>query len=343
MKELHIRIKKNFLLIEEDQELFFIGSYGKGIIIHKSDITNHLLKHLAEQPLKKELLQKLAKNFSIPISLAQKLVTRLSKAGVLETFTPNMLLTPMYKRYETQLSYFDLLQPVKTVGKKLNWQKRLEQLHIVIIGIGGIGNFAAISFAAMGVGEITLIDNDKVDNSNLNRQILFAEKDIGRKKTEAAVETLKRLNSRCHLNSVSQQIRSLTSLEKILRKLKRPDLVFISADTPLLPIWVNALTKELACPFIKASYQGSTGFIGPLIEPGGKLFETLVPIEKNWESRTIKEINLLHKHASFIPVNATIANIAVLESVKYLLGMPGLQVKEKRLFFDFSAICIYEE
>jgi molybdopterin-synthase adenylyltransferase len=343
MTGLHIRIKKNLLLIEEEQDLFFVGSYGKGIIIHKSDITNQLLKHLAERPQKKELLQKLAKDFSIPASLAQKLVTRLSKAGVLETFAPNMLLTPTYKRYETQLSFFDLLQPARTVGKKLNLQKRLDQLHIVIIGIGGIGNYAALSFAAMGVGEITLVDNDRVDNSNLNRQILFTEKDIGRKKTEAAVETLRRLNSGCHFNSVSQQVRNLTSLEKILRKLRTPGFIFISADTPLLPVWVNALTKELACPFIKASYQGCTGFIGPLIEPGGKLFETLIPVEKNKERKIVKEINLLHKHASFIPVNATIANIAVLESVKYLLGMPGLQVKEKRLFFDFSTICIYEE
>ncbi len=344
MREIHIRIKNNLLLIEEEQEFFFIGNYGKGIIIRKSDITKQLLKHISKQPQKQDLLQSLATEFSIPLSLADKLVTKLIKAGALETFTTTELLSPLYKRYETQLSFFDLLQPSSTLAKKIKWQQRLSQLHIAIIGIGGIGNYAALSFAAMGIGDITLIDDDVVDISNLNRQILFSEKDTGKMKTEMAAEKLAQLNSNCHFNTVNQQIRKPADLENIFRKLKKkPDLIFISADTLQLPIWINELKKELASPFIKASYQGATGFIGPLIEPGRKLFRDIVPVEKNKETSVIKTLNQLHKHASCSPVNAVIANIAVLESIKFLLRLPGLQIKEKRLFIDFSKLFMYEE
>lgn len=343
MKAQQIRLKNNFLLIEEEQEFFFVGSYGKGVVIRKADITNQLLKQLTGHLTRQELLQKLAVEFSIPASLVEKLVARLTRAGVLERFTATAVSSDIYRRYETQLSFFDLLQPVTSVAQKLKWQQLLNQFHIVVIGMGGIGNYAALSFAAMGVGEITLIDNDSIDSSNLNRQILFTEKDMGRKKTEVAAAALQKLNSHGRFNIMSQHICGQADIEKIFWKIRKPHLVFISADTAELPVWMNALPNELACPFIKASYQGSTGFIGPLIEPEGKLFTDIVVMEQNNESALVREINALHKHASCSPVNAVIANMAVLESVKYLLQLPGLQVKERRLFFDFISMRIEAE
>lgn len=340
MKRQQIRIKNNYLLIEEEQELFFIGSYGKGIVIRKSEITSRLLVQLANHPTRQELLQQLAAEFSIPPSLVEKLITRLMKTGLLERFTNEIVSSAAYNRYETQLSFFDLLQPVHSVARKLEWQQQLHSSHILIIGMGGIGNYAALSFAAMGIGEISLVDDDVVDNSNLNRQILFGERDCGKQKAETAAAALKKLNSHCTINAISRRIRKQADLEKLFRSVNKPDLVFISADTQQLPAWMDELPDALACPFIKASYQGVTGFIGPLVEPGGKKFSVIVLPEKNKESKLLKKINDRHKHASCSPANAMIANMAVLEVIKYLLALPGLQVKEKRLLFDFSALGI---
>src|SRR5947209_14438366 len=69
-------------------------------------------------------------------------------------------------------------------------QQRLERAAVAIVGVGGLGSPIALYLAAAGVGRIGLLDDQRVDRSNLNRQVLFGEADIGRAKVEAAAERL---------------------------------------------------------------------------------------------------------------------------------------------------------
>ncbi|HVP97134.1 HesA/MoeB/ThiF family protein [Methanoregula sp.] len=73
-------------------------------------------------------------------------------------------------------------------------QERLKKAHIFIAGAGGLGSPVAIYLAVAGVGTITVVDKDVVDQSNLNRQILHYDRDIGRKKVESAEEKLQAYN-----------------------------------------------------------------------------------------------------------------------------------------------------
>ncbi|UZK71148.1 HesA/MoeB/ThiF family protein [Sphingomonas sp. S1-29] len=73
-------------------------------------------------------------------------------------------------------------------------QMRLLAAHVVVIGAGGIGSPALQYLAAAGIGRLTIIDDDRVDRSNLQRQTLFGTDDIGRSKVEAAAAALRRLN-----------------------------------------------------------------------------------------------------------------------------------------------------
>ena len=82
-----------------------------------------------------------------------------------------------------------VLREIGAVG-----QLKLRAAHAVLIGAGGIGSPAALYLAAAGIGRMTLIDDDTVDGSNLQRQVLFTEADIGRGKAEAAAEHLHALN-----------------------------------------------------------------------------------------------------------------------------------------------------
>ena len=77
-------------------------------------------------------------------------------------------------------------------------QKKLEHAHVVLIGAGGLGSPVAYYLAAAGVGNITIIDNDVVDKSNLQRQILHTEADIGLPKVDSAAATIHALNARVH-------------------------------------------------------------------------------------------------------------------------------------------------
>ena len=69
-------------------------------------------------------------------------------------------------------------------------QERLKKAQIFIAGAGGLGSPIALYLAVAGIGTLTVVDNDVVDQSNLNRQILHYDRDIGRKKTASAEEKL---------------------------------------------------------------------------------------------------------------------------------------------------------
>src|SRR5689334_20258451 len=73
-------------------------------------------------------------------------------------------------------------------------QQKLKAASVLMVGAGGLGAPAALYLAAAGVGTIMLVDPDDVDRSNLQRQVIYAEEDIGRPKVEAAADRLAALN-----------------------------------------------------------------------------------------------------------------------------------------------------
>lgn len=85
-------------------------------------------------------------------------------------------------------------------------QERLKKAHIFIAGAGGLGSPVSLYLAVAGVGTITIVDMDVVDRTNLNRQILHFDRDIGRKKTESAGEKLQELNPDITVNAINVKI-----------------------------------------------------------------------------------------------------------------------------------------
>lgn len=100
-------------------------------------------------------------------------------------------------RYSRQI----LLPQVGTEG-----QAKLAAAHAVIMGLGGLGSPVGAYLAAAGVGHLTLVDFDRVDVSNLQRQIVHGYADIGRLKVESAAESLQQINPDCRINCVSQRL-----------------------------------------------------------------------------------------------------------------------------------------
>src|SRR5712691_10260288 len=73
-------------------------------------------------------------------------------------------------------------------------QQKLKAARVLIVGVGGIGSPALLYLAAAGAGKLTVIDDDQVSLSNLQRQVLHATPDIGRRKAESATDAITRLN-----------------------------------------------------------------------------------------------------------------------------------------------------
>jgi molybdopterin/thiamine biosynthesis adenylyltransferase len=85
-------------------------------------------------------------------------------------------------------------------------QERLKKAHIFIAGAGGLGSPVSLYLAVAGIGTITIVDMDTVDQTNLNRQILHFDRDIGRKKAVSAEEKLTAINPDIRINAIATRI-----------------------------------------------------------------------------------------------------------------------------------------
>lgn len=83
---------------------------------------------------------------------------------------------------------------------------RLAACRVTVVGLGGVGGYVVEVLARSGVGALTLVDGDKVEESNLNRQIAALSKDIGRYKAEVLAERVEQINPRCKVNAVCEML-----------------------------------------------------------------------------------------------------------------------------------------
>lgn len=78
--------------------------------------------------------------------------------------------------------------------------EKLSKSHVAIFGIGGVGSFTAEALARSGIGEMTLIDADLIELTNINRQLYALHSTLGKAKTDIAAERIKDINPKCHVN-----------------------------------------------------------------------------------------------------------------------------------------------
>lgn len=132
---------------------------------------------------------------------------------------------------------------------KYEQQARLRDCRITLVGLGGLGCHLLLDLAAMGIGHIRAVEFDRVELSNLNRQILYRDRDVGKKKLDLAVARVREFNSSIDIEPVDLQI---SSTEDVRRVAEGADLLISAADRPKMEImnWVNAACVQLGVPLI---------------------------------------------------------------------------------------------
>jgi bacteriocin biosynthesis cyclodehydratase domain-containing protein len=169
------------------------------------------------------------------------------------------------RRYDRQLRYFADLAPDGVSAP--DCQRRLRDARVVVLGVGGLGSWAALSLACCGVGELALVDGDTVELSNLNRQVLFSPGDIGRPKARVAAAAIRRFNPGVNVVPIA---RTLGSQEEIAATVRGSSFVVDAADRPAHDIerWVNAACFAEGVPYITMSHFPPFARVGPLYVPG---------------------------------------------------------------------------
>lgn len=169
-------------------------------------------------------------------------------------------------RFDRQLRYFSDLSQDGGVTPSQS-QARLRAARVAVLGVGGLGGRAALELACCGVGELWLIDGDRVEMSNLNRQIQYSEADIGRPKAEVTAARLRAFDSNLRVRTVPRRIQGEDELRELIAG---ADLVVESADWPAFEIdaWCNAACFASGIPYIAMAQYPPKVRIGPLYVPG---------------------------------------------------------------------------
>lgn len=161
-------------------------------------------------------------------------------------------------------------------GWDIDAQEKLKLANILIVGCGGIGCSSAELLARAGVGQITLIDADTVEMSNLQRQIAYVEEDIGFYKAEVLAKRLKRINPHIRVLVETSKLDQQNAQQLIASQ----DLVLDGCDNFTTRYLVNQICKQANVPLISAS---AIGFQGQLLMVEGQsaCYECLFPKQQH--------------------------------------------------------------
>jgi len=243
-------------------------------------------------------------------------------------------------RYDRQLRYFsDIADPPATA---VGCQQRLSEATVTILGLGGLGSWAAYALACCGIGRLSLVDGDRVEESNLNRQILYRESDLGLLKAPAAARALRAFASSVEMDAVPQQ---LSSEAEVADAVRDADFVVDAADRPahLFERWVNSVCFKLAIPYITMSHFPPVARVGPLYVPGTTgcyacqeatyrrsfpLFDEVVARREGQPSPA----------ASFGPACGLVGSAVALETVHQLTGLCSPSTLGRALIFDLRTM-----
>lgn len=139
-------------------------------------------------------------------------------------------------------------------------QEKLRKSKVTIIGMGALGTRTAELLARAGVGDLTLIDRDVVELSNLQRQALFTEEDVNKSKAFAALEHLKKINSQIKLKAIFKDIN-----HKNIESNVKGNLIIDCTDNMESRFLINEFSIEKNIPWIFSSVIGSTGMLFNII------------------------------------------------------------------------------
>ncbi|NYT07657.1 MAG: HesA/MoeB/ThiF family protein [Methanomicrobiales archaeon] len=197
-------------------------------------------------------------------------------------------------------------------------QERLKAAHVVLAGTGGLGCPAAAYLAAAGVGRLTIIDSDRVELTNLNRQILHWEKDIGREKVVSSGEKLGAMNPGMVIREVCETV----TMENAPSLIGQASLVIDALDNFPARYALNCAALEYGIPCIHGAVSGFDGHITTVIPGKTACLQCIFPDPPG---------------GSEFPIIGTTAGIIGImqanEAIKYLTGRGSL-LENRLLIWD---------
>ena len=196
-------------------------------------------------------------------------------------------------------------------------QRRLAQAAVLVAGCGALGTNIAEVFARAGIGRVVLVDDDRVELSNLQRQVLMAEADVGRPKASAVAEALAKINSQV---DVSHEVTRI-SADNVERLIGNVDIVLDGFDNLPARYLVNDACVKRGVPWVFAAVAGTYGMTMPVLPGEGPCLRCLFP------NPAPEEVVLTAGNAGIInTLPRAIVAIQTTQALRILLGSFELPV-----------------
>jgi molybdopterin-synthase adenylyltransferase len=191
-------------------------------------------------------------------------------------------------------------------------QRKLKQAKVFVAGIGGLGSISSYYLAAAGIGHLKIVDKDKVDYSNLNRQIIHWTSDIDEWKSLSGSRKLRSLNPHCAIDAVQAEI-----TEENCAELVGDCSVIVDAmDNMKTRRFLNTVSVDKGIPYIYGGVHQLDGLATTFIPGTTPCLECVFPDDQVEASPVPPGI--------LGPVPGVIACIQSIETVKTILGLGGL-------------------
>ncbi len=225
----------------------------------------------------------------------------------------------MDDRQLTRYSRHILLPQIDIQG-----QQRLLAGRVLLIGVGGLGAPAALYLAAAGIGRLIICDGDKVDLTNLQRQVIHRESSIGINKAESARRAIADINSDCHVEAVPQRV----ARDDLLRLARECDVVVDASDNFATRHAANEVCVELGKPLVSGAAIRFSGQVAVFDRrrAGAPCYHCLIP------ASTITGDDACAVMGVFAPLTGVIGTLQAAETIRLLAGLPGAVDGELVLF-----------
>ncbi len=201
-------------------------------------------------------------------------------------------------------------------------QEKLKKSTVAVAGAGGLGSIVSLYLTAAGVGTIVLIDKGELELSNLNRQVLYTSKDLGKPKVFVAAERLQSLNPEVRVVPVKSDIMSSDALEW----LKRSDVIVDCLDNWRSRLFLDKISWRNNIPLVHAGISEFYGQATTIVPKETGCLKCLLGIGPESEEAPPQVLG---------PTAGLLASIESIEAIKLITGI-GEPLKNKLLVIDLK-------
>ncbi len=189
-------------------------------------------------------------------------------------------------------------------------QLKLKNSKVCVVGTGGLGHPIISRLATMGVGTLRIVDRDVIELSNLHRQTLFDEDDVGQVKVEVAAKKLRKLNPDCKIEALAVSVNDYTALEVV----EGYDVVIDALDSVNARYALNKACIKFGIPFVTGAAVGTAGQVFTVLPKESACYHCMFPSldEESMPTCSIEGV--------YPPILSIVGAIEVSEAVKIITG-----------------------